>query len=519
MNRSRCAVAETAVRATARAIVRAGVRGIALATSLAVGVGPVAGQQAGQLTITSMATELDDGSSYAFEKGKLLVPQNRDDPDGPVFELEFYRFPALPGANPDTPPIFHLNGGPGWPGFGNQPRQAAFLEGNVFPRARHADLVFVGQRGIGTSGPNTLCRGARPPRADEPFDMDGLLKRSVEAAAACRERWEDEGVDLTGITVIEAAADVRDVVEALGYDRVQIHGGSFGSHWGMAVMRYHPEIVARALLTGMEGPDHTYDMPGWILMALERMAADAEASGVFGGRLPEGGILAGFRRVIAEADASPIRLALPRPNGDSTIVDLAADDVRGLWGGYTNMRSGHRARAWAADMIRLAEGDFSGARSAVLRRRFGAAGLPTAAFFMLDCGSGISSIRLERLLGDPAAEVVGPLGRFYETLCPVWDADLGEAFRQNFDTDIPTVIVHGNWDLSTPLENAEELRPYFKNHRFVLVERGTHGALGEALRTSEEFRAALDAYMATGDRSGFPDSVTLPIDWEPAPTR
>lgn len=50
-------------------------------------------------------------------------------------------------------------------------------------------------------------------------------------------------------------------------------GGSFGSHWSMAILRNHPELVARALLSAMEGPDHTYDHPGWILNAQERVAA------------------------------------------------------------------------------------------------------------------------------------------------------------------------------------------------------------------------------------------------------
>lgn len=478
-------------------------------------------QQAGDLTLTPMSTELEDGSTYAFDKGKLLVPQNRANPDGPFIGLEFYRFPALAGADPNTPPIFHLNGGPGWPGLGNQPQQASFLEANVFPRTRHADLVFVGQRGIGSSAPNTTCRGARPPRPGEPFDRAELFAAVVEAARACRERWENEGVDLSGLTVIEAADDVRDVAGALGYEQIQVHGGSFGSHWGMTVIRNHPDLVARALLNGMEGPDHTYDMPGWILMALERMAADAEASGVFDGRVPEGGILAGFERVIASAEASPIPVENIRMQGrDTIIVEMTADDVRGLWGGYSQTRGGHRVRSWAADLIRISEGDFSAAANAVVTRRFQMARLPTASFFMLDCGSGISGIRLEQLLSDPGARVVGQLGAFYETLCPVWDSDLGEGFRQNFDTDVPTVIVHGNWDLSTPLENALELRPHFKNHRFVLVERGTHGALGEALRTSPEFVAALEAFMARGDMSGFPENVTLPeVEWVPAPER
>ncbi len=483
--------------------------------------GAAGAQEPGDLSMTRMSTDLGDGTSYSFDRGTLVVPQNRSSPGGGVIELEFYRFPALEGADPETPPILHLNGGPGWPGLGNQPRQASFLEANVFPRARHADLVFVGQRGIGSSAPNTACRGARPPRPGEPFDRDALMEAVVAAARACRERWESEGVDLAGLTVIEAAGDVRDVAQALGYDRIQLHGGSFGSHWAMTVIRRHPDLVARALLSGMEGPDHTYDMPGWIVMALERMAADAESSGVFDGRIPAGGILAGFRQAIERAEASPIPVENVRSRGrDTIVVEISAGDVRGLWQGYSRVEGGHRARGWAADMIRLAEGDFSDAANAVIMRRFGMAQLPTASFFMLDCGSGISGVRLERLLSDPGAELVGNLGAFYETLCPVWDSDLGEGFRQNFDTDVPTVIVHGDWDLSTPLENALELRPHFRNHHFVLVERGTHGALGEALRTSAEFQTGLDSFMATGDMTGLPEIVTLPeVEWAPLPER
>ena len=46
--------------------------------------------------------------------------------------------------------------------------------------------------------------------------------------------------------MVEAAADVNDIRQALGYDRIILWGGSFGSHWSMAVMRYYPHIVARA---------------------------------------------------------------------------------------------------------------------------------------------------------------------------------------------------------------------------------------------------------------------------------
>ena len=110
------------------------------------------------------------------------------------------------------------------------------------------------------------------------------------------------------------------------------------------------------------------------------------------------------------------------------------------------------------------------------------------------------------------------MGAWYETTCKAWDADLGDGFRRDFDTEIPTVIVQGNWDTSTPLDNALELRSHFKNLRFVLVVRGTHGALSEARNASPAFRAALDAFIATGDMSRVPGVVMLPeVNWLPPP--
>ena len=111
--------------------------------------------------------------------------------------------------------------------------------------------------------------------------------------------------------------------------------------------------------------------------------------------------------------------------------------------------------------------------------------------------------------------MIGNLGFFYKSACVAWDADLGEEFRAGFTTDIPTAIVHGNWDTSTPYENALELLPSFTNHKLVTVDGGSHGALNEALEESSSFREALDEFIRTGDLTGLPETVSLPeIEWE-----
>ncbi len=209
-------------------------------------------------------------------------------------------------------------------------------------------------------------------------------------------------------------------------------------------------------------------------------------------------------RVIEGAEAEPFTV---RAFGRDVLLD--GQSVRRLSRGYSG-----GLEAWPADVIRLARGDFQEAAAALLppfasRREF-----RTASYFMLDCGSGITAERLAEMEADPALHFLGRMNWGYQAGCPVWDSDLGDDFRQNFETAIPTVIVHGTWDTSTPYENALELVPYFTNSTFVTVKRGPHGAIRAAMGAAETFREAILHFAATGDMSLLPDTVEIPSpDW------
>ena len=487
-------------------ILAAGLLMIALAPLAAAGPPTAKPPAAGSLFLYPERFALEDGSLGEAERGLLFVPVNRSEPDSKVISVELFRFPAQSDVAPEAPPIFVLRGGPGFEGLAPALQEPGFYEREIEQQTAFGDVIVVGQRGIGSSKPSTICEPARFPFA--------LGKN-------CREFWEGQGLDLAGFTVIEAAADVRDLAAALGYRKIILTGGSFGSHWGMTVMRYHPEIVARALLTGMEGPDHTYDMPGWVLNSIERMAAAAEKSERLRGHIPEGGLMAGFRRALKQLEKGPVSVEVAHPEtGEMTDVQFVLPQVRGMLYGYSGRISSRRGMpGWAADMIALANGDFSRAAKAQLNRQSdgdsGPRSYRTASYFMLDCGSGISPERKQQLDSDPDIPTIGNLGAFYDSACRAWDADLGDEFRQNFDTDIPTAIVHGTWDTNTPYENALELAPHFKNSKLVTVEGGSHGALGEAMRHSESFRGAIGHFLRTGDLSQLPEKVELPeIEWE-----
>lgn len=467
----------------------------------------------GTLFLYSERIPLKAGGFAEAERGTMYVPVNRSNPDSGVIGLEAYRFKASPDATSGTPPIFRLYGGPNFLGLAENLAKPGFYEADIQPYTQIADLVVVSQRGIGPSKPTTLCdRGPELP-LDAPVSREAAEAAPRQMAAACKAYWDSQGLDLRGFTIIEAAADVNDLRRALGYDKITLWGGSFGSHWGMAIMRYYPDIVARAILRGMEGPDHTYDMPSEVLGSLSRMAAAADQAPQLRGLIPEGGLLQAVKDVIARVEKEPVRVKVANPvNGQEQMVVFDAWRVRHLAMGYTGaVASRQGMRTWPADVLALYHGDFSQAARSLVGP---GEGYQTASFFMLDCGSGISPGRETKLNADPATAVLGPMNLQYQLACPIWHSDLGNEFRKNFETNIPTVIVYGTWDVSTPQENALELAPFFKRSTLVKVNGGSHGSLDDAMKASASFRSAVMKFAQTGAMSDVPAQVDLPaIDW------
>ena len=463
---------------------------------------------AGSIFLYPERIPLADGGFANVERGIYFAPVNRSKRGSDVIGVEVYRFPASANAQPGSPPIFYLHGGPSFAGLERALEEEGTFEERWLPLTDVSDVVVVGQRGIGSTKPTTTIEATTSPSpADQPYDADQAVSEYRRVLEREKTFWEERGLDLSGFTILEAAEDVNEVRQALGYDKIVIWGGSFGSHWGMSLMRLHPEIVERAILRGMEGPDHTYDHPGHLWNVYRRVAEEAEAAPEFRGMIPEGGLVAALEAVVDRARNEPFTVTVRDP-GDGSRHQVLFDGEaikrvsRGFSGGLTE---------WPADVITMARGDFGGAAARLYRQSMSRGrSFRTASYFMLDCGSGITQDRLTEQNADPATSILWHMNWGYIEGCPVWGSDLGDDFRQNFETEIPTVIAHGTWDTSTPYENALELVPYFLNSKFIPVIRGPHGAIQAAMRASEEFRTGILHFAATGEMSQLPDTVMMP---------
>ncbi len=470
-----------------------------------------AGGQPGDFLQEWTTVTTEDGTGVDLWSGTLLVPENRLEPKSPPISIPFYRLQA---ATPTPgPPIFLLAGGPGssWIDRFENPENSAEIE---FYRSL-GDVVLFDQRGAGQSIPRLSCDQSEHWPNDQAVDPQEVSVLLRKMAAACRQQWLDRGVELAAYNTRENAADVLALQDALGYEKMILVGGSYGSHLAFSLMREAPERIERALLYGIEGPDHTWDDPDAKLATLERIAGEIEASGAFAESLPEAGLIETLRAVIADLEATPIQVVVPTDNeGETETVLIDAHLVRRV----SDLQAGRRSRprVWPQLILDLHRRHYDFvARGALALRSLR---MNHAMHFMMDCASGVSTQRKKRYLESKATAILGPINSEYQDLCPVWQArDQGDHNRRLVASDIPTLLVHGTWDTSTPIENARQAVAELSNGHLIEVVRGNHGAIYNLYKFWPRAHAVIGAFLR-GEPVRLPSSVTLPpLDFTESP--
>jgi len=458
-------------------------------------------QQPGDTRVEAKSFETAAGETVEYELGTIFVPENRSEPQSRVIGVGFARFKAEVQP-PPAPPMFKLPGGPGGSYLARMKSSESQRDRMLVELARFrpfCDVVLVDQRGFSEHG--DVLRGTfRVPKRD-PERASTLADRVAAFETFAREavaELADTEIDLRGYTVKECAHDVADLSKALGYERIMLNGTSFGSQWSFAIMRLHPEIVARALLSGVEPLDHGYDMPSYVFAAVQRMWRAVEADERFAPYLPPGGMAEAARVVIERLEREPWKLEVTgRVSGKTKTVgvlgpmDFPWNDPCQILELLHDHTERWRRRASGERVAR-----------AQPMRLLGP---------LIDSSLGVTPERRHRLWTDPATRYLGR-GNFagYLATAEIWPSpDVGDEFRTPELSEIPVVFAQGDWDTQTPLENTFEIAPFFVNSRVIIAERGGHGVLEPIAHQLPEVWAELEEFLRTGDQNGIPSRVRL----------
>jgi pimeloyl-ACP methyl ester carboxylesterase len=181
--------------------------------------------------VEDVKEELRCGVYNAFE--------NRRSRTGRKLPLKIVLIPARQ-PHPDQGPVFYMAGGPG--------ETATELTGLVMSwgDADEHDVVIVDERGTG-DGHRLDCK---PPDSDD--NLEAYLNGPFDPAAAraCRDDLQKK-YDLSQYTTPNFADDIDEVRAAMGYEKINIHAGSFGTYAAQIYMRRHGEHVRSAYLTSL----------------------------------------------------------------------------------------------------------------------------------------------------------------------------------------------------------------------------------------------------------------------------
>lgn len=199
--------------------------------------------------------------------GKYEVFEDRKAKTGRKIALNILLLPALSErAAPD--PLFYLAGGPG--GAATNYATAWFMT----RLRRERDVVLVDQRGTGQSNP------LRCNLNGDPTDMRGFFTEFYSEAALINCRAELEKVtNLTLYTTEIAMADLDEVRGALGFERINLYGGSYGTTAALSYLRQYPKRVRAVAVFGVAPPDFKLPLPfaRGVQNAMDRLIADCAA--------------------------------------------------------------------------------------------------------------------------------------------------------------------------------------------------------------------------------------------------
>ena len=436
--------------------------------------------------------------------GQYEVFEDRAAQKGRKLKLNVTLLPALVDK-PAPDPIFYFAGGPG--GAASTYANASFMT----QMHRTRDVVLVDQRGTGRSNP-LRCEFRGDPADMRGYFVEGM---TLEAVRACRTELE-KVADLKLYTTSIAMADLDDVRAALGYDKINVYGGSYGSTAALAYLHLYPQHVRAAAVTGVAPLDYKLPLPfgKGIERALERLFADCAADAQCQAAFPE--LRKEWATVVARLDAGPVTFDTLNPfTGQKQQVTMTragfTEDIRLMLYQPTVLSALplliHQMHQ--QDYARfglIAYQVFRGTDTNIAR------GMQLSVL----CAEDIPFIREDEIGPALGGTFYGESRtRTYQRACEQWPRGaVPGKFRAPIKSDLPVLMLSGELDPVTPPDAATPLLRGLPHARQIILRNATHSTYECAERLVREFfdrgtAAGLDASCAEQIKR-LPFITTLP---------
>lgn len=432
--------------------------------------------------------------------GTVEVYENRATKTGRKISLNVVVYPAT-GNKREPDPLFYFAGGPGSAATEDAPDFAA-----GFAKIReHRDLVFVDQRGTGLSNPlNCNLYNVADPQTYLGYFFP------LEEVRKCRAELETKA-DLKLYTTTIAMDDIDDVRAALGYERINLFGGSYGTRAALTFLKRYPHRVRTAMLQGVAPPDQYMpaDFPVVMERALQGVIAECAADEACNKAFPN--LKEETKVVLAQLVKGPIEVEVQKPNSRERVKvkisrDLAAEAIR-------YMLYGPMAASRVPLTLHLAaKGNYVPVAQAALWYRTNLVGSGSNGMYLsITCAEDLPWIKPgegERLA---AGTFLGDYRlRQQREACALWPrAEVEPDYATPVKSDVPVLIMTGEWDPVTPPAHGDRVSKGLPNSVHIVVPHGAHGLNG--LEGMDCIDNLMTKFVASGDAKSLDTSCVKKV--------
>lgn len=400
--------------------------------------------------------------------GTYTVYENRAAASGRTIALKFVVIKAARAA------VGAIAWNPGGPGASATVDAPYIADGETATELRmlhdRYDILLLDNRGTGGSAPQgcDLAPASMPQVYFRQIWPDSLLRQ-------CRTRLA-RNADLSLYTTALAADDLDDLRAALGYDKLVLDGGSYGTQFYLIYARRHPANVASMVLDGV-APPHLLIVPledaRGAQTSVERLIAACRDDAACHQHFPS--LAEHFAAVVARFDAGPVMVPLRR--GSQTIEvalskEVFADRLRQLL--YSP-----QGAAYAPLIIEAAyRGDRAPLATMVDTVTNGLAEILALGLNLsVTCAEDIPFITAADVARTSAGSFEGDLRiRAQQRACAIWNVDpVPASYDEPVRSEAPILMISGSDDPATPPQYARDALPYLPNARILLIRNGSHG--------------------------------------------
>jgi pimeloyl-ACP methyl ester carboxylesterase len=432
--------------------------------------------QAPRSTLALVSCRLP-GVEAAAQCGSYEVWEDRASKSGRRISLNIAVVPArIRAREPD--PIVVFAGGPG--------QGAVSLANQVMPLFAKLndtrDIVLIDQRGTGQSNPLECDDDEEQPL--QAIFEDSLPDRVVDNCLA--------GLDADPAQYVTplAVADLDEVRAALGYDMLNLWGGSYGTRVALEYVRRHGDHVRTMVLDGVAPP--SMKLPLSFVTdgeaALTRLLEACDAQVLCRRTYPD--LRETIFRLRLELSRRPIRAAIQNPRTGERDVISVTENVF-LSGLFRPLYVAELASLLPLGVSSAAGGDFNPLLAQNLE-------FADDISENLALGMHLSVLCAEDIPRITPADVAGATHSFFGRAlvddfvraCAKWPrGKIPADFYEPVRSAVPTLILSGGIDPATPPRHGEEVAKTLSNVKHFVAPQIGHGVSlhGCAPRLIESF--------------------------------